>query len=59
MHDLGIEQVGKMSLLQRDPRLRGISERNWIVVCDKCACQGQYARTKEEAIELWNRRASE
>lgn len=31
----------------------------WTVVCNKCLCQGPRAKTEEEAIELWNRRAKE
>lgn len=29
----------------------------WIVNCYQCGAEGPRAKTEEEAIELWNRRA--
>jgi len=31
----------------------------WAVGCDKCGWPGPLADTKEEAIELWNRRVGD
>jgi Lar family restriction alleviation protein len=29
----------------------------WVVECDRCTCQGPWATTEDEAIELWNKRS--
>lgn len=47
-----------LNLLEEEPELEeiGYTERNWHVRCNSCYALGGCRRTREEAIETWNRR---